>query len=327
LLVLFGLLLGVAGAQGFELVGVKGDLGALVLGMMIATHPKAPELAKTLLSFKDLFLVGFFLQIGMTGAPTLQIVGIALLLILAVPFKVVLYFLILGRFKLRARTATLASLSLANYSEFGLIVGAVSVKNGWMSPEWLIIIAVALAITFVLASPLNAIPHTIYARFERYLLSFETKERHPEDQLIDTGTATILIFGMGRVGTGAYDAMRERYGQKVLGLDADNRKVKEHQAAGRNVILGDATDPDFWERVKPHKVQIVMLAMPDHKASLYAAKRLKACRFPGSIVATARYPDEIKKLEEAGIQTVYNFYAEAGVGFADHICQKMETET
>ena len=43
LLVLFGLLLGVAGAEAFELVGVKGDLGALILGVMLAKHPQATE--------------------------------------------------------------------------------------------------------------------------------------------------------------------------------------------------------------------------------------------------------------------------------------------
>lgn len=41
LLVLFGLTLGLGGAQVFDLVGVKGDLGALALGVLIASHPKA----------------------------------------------------------------------------------------------------------------------------------------------------------------------------------------------------------------------------------------------------------------------------------------------
>ncbi|MEN8801974.1 MAG: cation:proton antiporter, partial [Thiogranum sp.] len=65
--VLFGLTLALGGAQVFEIAGVKGDLGALILGILLASHVRASELARQLLGFKDLFLVGFFLNIGLSG--------------------------------------------------------------------------------------------------------------------------------------------------------------------------------------------------------------------------------------------------------------------
>jgi predicted Kef-type K+ transport protein len=145
LLMLFGILMTVAGYSGFERVGLKGDLGALVVGMLFAAHPKATELADRLLGFKDLFLIGFFLNIGLSGAPTRTGFIIALLLALVMPFKTGLYFVLLTRFKLRARTALLASLSLSNYSEFGLIVGSIGAANGWIGSEWLVVIAIALS--------------------------------------------------------------------------------------------------------------------------------------------------------------------------------------
>ena len=78
LLLLFGVFMALGlGAGGFELVGLKPDLGALVMGILLAGHPKADELAKVLLSFKDLFLVGFFLNIGLSGTPDLSAFGIA----------------------------------------------------------------------------------------------------------------------------------------------------------------------------------------------------------------------------------------------------------
>ena len=66
-LVLYGFLLALGGAEAFELAGLKGDLGALVLGVLIASHDKADELARTMLGFKDLFLLGFFVSIGVSG--------------------------------------------------------------------------------------------------------------------------------------------------------------------------------------------------------------------------------------------------------------------
>ncbi len=76
---------------------------------------------------------------------------------LLLPFKVALFFALLTRFRLRARSAGLAALSLATYSEFGLIVGAIGVSNGWIAADWLTVIA--LAFSFVLGSPLNAMAH------------------------------------------------------------------------------------------------------------------------------------------------------------------------
>lgn len=326
LLMLFGILMTTAGYSSFEMVNLKGDLGALVFGMLLAAHPKSGELADRLLSFKDLFLVGFFLNIGISGSPTPTGLVIALLLALAVPFKAALFFGILTRFKLRARTSMLASLSLANYSEFGLIVGSIGVTMGWMSGDWLVIIAVALSITFILAAPLNSASHIIYARISGRLKSFETAKRLPEDKPIETGDAEVVIIGMGGVGTSAFDEMRRRYGDVVIGLDFCAETVEQHQKLGRNVVYGDAEDSDFWERVEPAKsrVDLVMLALPDPKASIFAIRQMAQRGYQGQITASVRYEDEIPILKEVGINAAYSLYEEAGVGFADHVCAHMD---
>ncbi len=327
LLVLLGLLLTMGGAYLFEVAGLKPDLGALIMGVLVAGHPKSSELAKSLLGFKDLFLVGFFLSIGLSGAPSLEALGVAVLLAVVVPLKVALFFFLLTRFTLRARTSLLASFSLANYSEFGLIVAAVGAAGGWFGNEWLVIIGIALSITFVVASPLNTAAHSIYARFAERLRPFETTARHPEELPVDPGEAEIAIFGMGRVGTGAYDAMRERYGDIVIGIDYDAATVREHQGAGRNVIQGDATDPDFWERAKERrrgKVRLVMLAMPQHKANMDAAKFLAREKYLGFVSATAQFRDEVEALEKAGVHAAFNFFEGAGAGFAGHVAERLE---
>jgi len=329
LLILFGLFVAlVVGAAGFELVGLKPDLGALILGVLVANHPKASELAKSLFSFKEIFLIGFFLKIGLSGAPSFEALGIAALFVLVVPFKVALFFLLLTRFKLRARTSLLGSFSLANYSEFGLIVGAIGTANGWIANEWLVIIAIALSATFVLASPLNTAAHSIYARLADRLKPFETKGRHPDDQPIDPGNAEIAIYGMGRIGTGAYDFLRERYGEVVIGVDYDPLTIKKHQEAGRNVIYGDPTDPDFWARTRPNetKIRVVLLAMSKHAANLAAAKQILHEKFPAMLAATAHFDDEINALKEAGVHAAYNFFAEAGTGLAERAFEIIESQ-
>ena len=326
LLMLFGILMTTAGYSSFELVGLKGDLGALVFGMLLATHSKASELADRLLGFKDLFLVGFFLNIGISSSPALGGFAMALLLALLMPFKAALFFGILTRFKLRARTSMLASFSLANYSEFGLIVGSIGVANGWLSSDWLAIIAIALSITFILAAPLNSASHVIYARLSNKLKYFETAKRLPEDAPIVTGNAEVAVVGMGGVGTSAYDEMRRRYGDVVIGVDFCAETVEKHRKRGRNVVYGDAEDSDFWERFEPKKscVTLVMLALPDPETSIFAIRQMHQRGYQGQTTASVRYEDEIKRLKEEGISAAYSLYEEAGVGFADHVCSHMD---
>jgi len=326
LLMLFGILLATAGYSSFEFVNLKGDLGALVFGMLLANHPKAGELADRMLGFKDLFLVGFFLNIGLTGFPTLTGLVIAIFLALAVTFKSALFFGIFLRFNLRARTSMLTSFSLSNYSEFGLIVGSIGMTMGWMSGDWLVIIAVALSITFILAAPLNSASHSIYARISSRLKRLETEKILSEDKPIETGDAEIVIIGMGGVGTSAFDEMTRRYGDVVMGLDFCADTVAQHQKLGRNVVYGDAEDSDFWERVEPTKsrVNLVMLALPEIKASIFAIRQMAQRGYQGQITASVRYDDEIPILKKVGIDAAYSLYEEAGIGFADHVCAQMD---
>jgi predicted Kef-type K+ transport protein len=330
LVLLFSVFLALGlGAAGFEFVGLKPDLGALVLGVLVAGHPKTGEMSDALLSFKDLFLVGFFLETGLAGILTLQTVSIAALLTLAGAIKVMLFFFLFTRFKLRARTSLLGSFSLATYSEFGLLVATIGVRNGWIDNLWLTIVAISLSFSFILASPLNSAAHSIFDRWAERLRAFQSKTRHPDDQPIDPGDAQIAVFGMGRVGTAAYDEMRARQGEIVIGIDFDADVVKNHQAAGRKVILGDATDIDFWARTRMHrerKIRWVMLAMPNHAANMQAVNELRVNKFDGIIAATAKFDDQVKELEAAGVQAAYNFYAEVGSGFASHFCRAIDSE-
>lgn len=74
-------------------MGLSSELGALVLGALVADHPRAKELADSLWGLKEVLLVGFFLKIGMSGLPAAEMLGGALLLLLLLPFKALLFFL------------------------------------------------------------------------------------------------------------------------------------------------------------------------------------------------------------------------------------------
>lgn len=324
LLVVSGLFfaLGV-GYEYFYAVGLKGDLGALILGVVIANHPKASELSKALFSFKELMLVGFFLSVGMQGLPDVPMLLTALVLCLLLPVKTFLYYAIVVRFGLRARTSLFASLSLANFSEFGLIVAALGVAQGWLTVDWLIVLAIAVSVSFAFASPFSMASEGVYQRFKLFWDRYQNETLHAQDQMLDTGEAKVLVIGMGRVGTGVYDELVPLWPARILGIEHNAEKADAGRAAGRNVKVGDATDTDFWNTIKASNgKELIVLAMPSHHSNVYAAQQIRNAGLTCHVVAIAKFSEEVYELDALGVPS-FNMYSEAGSGLARHALQAM----
>lgn len=308
LLVLAGLGLAVVfGGMGFAALGLSGELGALVVGVLVGGHARARELGHDLWAMKEIFLVAFFLWIGLAGLPTGRDWLVAALLLLALPLKSMLFFALLLAFRLRARNAFLAALSLSAYSEFGLIVAAgVAGLDGWLTP-----LALAVALSFAIAAPLNRHAQRLYERLEPWLVRFQRHVRHPDEIAPGLGHAHALVFGMGRTGTAAYDRLRDAMGG-VVGLDADPFRIREHQEAGRDVMMVDAEDADVWRIADLASLRVAVLAMDAIDAKRAAARHLRARGFRGPIVAHALYADHVALLRADGADEAHLTLHEAG---------------
>ncbi|MAA71244.1 MAG: potassium transporter Kef [Bermanella sp.] len=326
LLPLVGIALALGGYELFTLVNLKGDLGALIFGLLLSQHVKGPELAKSLYTFKDLFLIGFFLSIGFTALPTFDMVvplaAISFILII----KGVMLFHILAALRAPGRSMFLGSMILTNYSEFGLIVAALCVSNGWLVKEWLVIIALAVSISFIFTSIFYEYAHTAYAYMRTWVKYFERPQPVPEYQE-QLKHAEVLIIGMGRVGRSSYDVLHERLGDKVWGVESDSTKALLHRSLGRHVIIGDAEDADFWETRELKHIKLIMLAMPSVTDIRDITIQLKLSDYEGHIAAIARYEDERSSLLDFGVDNVFNYYVEAGTGFAEESLQLLGLET
>lgn len=326
LMPLIGFFFAIGGYELFKFVDMKGDLGALVIGLLLSPHIKSAELAKSLLSFKDMFLIGFFLSIGFTALPTLEMIPALLIISSILIIKGMLLFHILAAIGVSGRNMFLSSMVLTNYSEFGLIVAALCVQNGWLGKEWLVIIAIAVSISFVFTSIFYDYAHTAYAYARRWVKYFERPQPIPiyQEQL---KYAEILIIGMGRVGRSSYDVLHAQLGDKVWGVESDIDKVRRHREEGRHIILGDAEDADFWETRELWHIKLIMLAMPSVNDITDITNQLKISGYQGHIAAIARYEDEREMLKALGIDNVFNYYVEAGTGFAEESLHLLEQES
>jgi len=326
LLALFGVVMAlVPGWWAFTVTGLKGDLGALLVGVLLASHPLARDLAKSILTVKDLLLVGFFVSIGFYGLPSVEMLVMAVILCLLIPMQSAAMAATLTLCGLRRRTAVRGALALANYSEFALIVGSTAVVSGQLDDDWLVMLACAVALSFVVSTVLNRRGSMITNALLRAVPEAPQDKLHPEDRPLDLTRADVLVMGMGRVGTATYDEFTATTSHKVVGLEIDPLRAHHLWGRGYDVENADATDADVWDRISATgHVKIAVLAMPFHDANLSALKELHHSDFAGRVAAVAQYEDQVSELEKLGVDTVINLYSGAGLALAVEAQEDLE---
>ncbi len=315
-------LFGVALALGpgyalFEHVGLNGELGALVMGLLLASEARSVELSEDLFSVKELLLVGFFLSIGFTGLPSSEDLVLAGLLLLLIPLKSVGFVALLWWQGMRHRTSVKVGAVLGNYSEFGLIVVVVGASTDLLSPDWLTVMATTVAGGFVISSVVNRRLESLVTLAERRFPNQEPEQLHPGDRTIDVAYADAVVLGMGRVGQAAYHQLASEYGLRVVGIEIREDRAAALRKEGLEVIEGDAMDPDLWHRLtRTGELDLALLAMPSHGVNLAAMRHLEAQDFAGTIAAVTQHDHEEADMRNHA-HSVFSLYDGAGKALAD----------
>jgi len=317
MLLLFGLALATSGSLLFGAVGLSSELGALVAGALLAGTDRTGDLSEAVSGLKDAFLPAFFLSVGLVGLPDASglIVVAGLLGLLVV--KGALYTGLFAAFRLRARTAFLASMPLTTYSGLSLIVASAAVAENLLPEATLTALALATAASYLVNAPFARRAPDLWPRVAPWLEKWQRSGR-PRDARPETlGRARFVVVGMGRVGTAAYDYFADRM-QCPAGVDEDPGRLAEHRSNGRRVLYGDARDATLWSDLGLETVEAVVLALPDRDSTLAAVRALREAGFDGPVSALTTDPDGRAALIEAGASAVYLSGEQVGRALARH---------
>lgn len=309
----------IAGAFSFTIFGLKPDLGALIIGMLLVNHPRVNELYNRMAEYKDFFLIAFFINIGFVGLPNWASFTTALILLPFILLKGLLFLFILSRFPLQPRTAFLGGLSLTNYSEFGLIVGVIGLSLGLISNDWLVTMALLMSLSFVVASPFNRKAHVLFDRFKPRILKLSKGEHGEDCEPVDFGDAEYIIVGLSSVGKPAFETLKANFDQeKVLGLDFNMEIVEEFSKTGDNVKWADTTDSELWDNVDTTKVKAIFLTLSDEEANrnvMQEIKRIKNRHF--KVFTFCKFPDQVEKYMEEGFDFVFDYKNYLGKAYVE----------
>lgn len=323
MILLMALVLAIGGATTFEWLNLSGELGALVAGMLLASDERADKLGDKLWGVKEAFLVGFFLEVGLTGFPEVQEFLFIFALLLLLPLKSILFYGLFMLFKLRSRTGFLATISLTAYSEFTLIAGVVAMSSGFIPESSVLTLGLLTAISFAFNAALAINEDRIWKKYESIFHRFERYTKHPEKQPISLGKAEFIVLGMGSAGRTAYDTLREN-NKNVVGMDIDPDRIQQNLKDGKRVVYGDIQDSELWDTIELDKIKSIIIAMGNRQVKINAVKAIRNEGFNGSVYVITMRDDETKAIHEAGAYSVPIPIKQAGKMMAELSMESVE---
>lgn len=253
-----------------DALGLGKELGGLLAGVSLASTPFREALASRLASVRDFLLLFFFVSLGASldfGALQGSLwpaIGLSAFVLIGKPLIVLP---ILGLAGYGRRTAFMASLTLAQISEFSLILLALATQAGLADPATQALVTLVGLVSIGASTYLVTYSGAIYAWVEPLLARVigDQARRHAPGEALPP--ADVILFGLGRYGTAIADGLRSR-GLSVLGVDFDPEMVARWRARGLPAYYGDAADPDFGKSLPLAGAQWVICAIPVHGGSL-----------------------------------------------------------
>jgi len=321
LLVLFGIAWAVALAAAADYLGLSKEVGAFVAGASLASTPYRESMASRLVSLRDFLLLFFFIDLGARLDLSLLTLSVWPALVLSAfvlignPLIVVV---IMGLLGYRRRTSFLAGLTVAQISEFSLVLAALGVSVGHIGPETLSVVTSVGLITIGLSTYLIIYSSEVYEWIAPWLTAFERSVPHRESAADLAGPARVdvVVFGLGRYGSGIVRHLLLR-GRAVIGVDFDPEALARWRAEGLPVVYGDAADPDLFEHVPLEHTDWIVSTAPDLETSRTLLHHLRQRRFAGRTAVACRSAEDGDHLQVEGADLLLRPFADASEQAAD----------
>ncbi|WP_456379364.1 cation:proton antiporter [Thiolapillus sp.] len=328
LLVLFAIAWAVAlGAVGAYL-GFSKEVGAFLAGVSLASTPYREAIGARLVSLRDFLLLFFFidlgagLDLGMLGAQVVPAILLSLFVLIGNPLIVMV---ILGFMGYRKRTGFLAGLTVAQISEFSLILGALGLSLGHIDADTMGLITLVGLITISASTYMILYSHRLYEWAAPWLGVFERKQAYREqagDLAGEEDGVDVILFGMGRFGSGIVQELQQR-GHRVLGVDFDPDLVRRHSGNGYVVRYGDAEDLEFLATLPLEQVSWILSSVRDMSINLALLHGLREYGYSGKVAVTAHSRQDAEQLKNAGADYVLMPYADAAAEAVDNLFRQV----
>ena len=279
------------------------ETGALLAGVTLSLSPYRYEISSKMRPLRDFFIILFFILLGSQmvfvniGSYLIPILIFSVFILIGNPLIVMTLMGLLGYTK---RNSFLAGLTVAQISEFSLIIIALGVKVGHLSNEILSFVTIIALVTIAGSTYMILYANKIYPYLSKYLGIFERKgkkvdeHRYHKDEIYD-----IILFGYDRVG---YDILQsfKRIKKKFLVIDFDPETITKLAKEGFDCKYGDANDSELLGELDFSKTKMVASTIHDLDTDILLISKIREFNKKVIIIVVSHQIDEAIKLYDAG---------------------------
>lgn len=291
----------------FNRVGFSIAIGAFVAGVSLGNLPYNYEIIGRIKSLRDFFATLFFVSLGMQlplNNISSLIFPLAVLILIVIFVKPLVLIVLIGLFRYKKRTSFLAAISLAQISEFSLILVTQGFNNGHLS-EQVFAVTILLAITTIaLSSYLLKFEYRLYSWLAGDLAIFEHLNTH-EDKLeyMPKESHEVVLVGYDRTGYSIFHKLI-KLKQKFLVIDYNPEIIKKLIKQRIPCIYGDVGNVEILERIDFTSVKYLISTVPDKISTLLLCKKAKKFNPDVVIFVTSYHVDDALALYDAGADYV-----------------------
>ena len=328
LLVLFGVTWAVFLGALSDYLEFSKEVGAFLAGISLASSEFRESIGARLTSLRDFLLLFFFIDLGArlewdtVGAQMGNALIFSVFVLVGNPLIVVIIMGILG---CRRRTGLLAGLTVAQISEFSLIVAALGLSLGHIDPETMGLITLVGVVTICLSTYMILYSDKLYRVLAGPLRIFERKDPYMEKggEMAPDTVYDALLVGVGNYGSGLATHLLERK-KKIIAVDFNPSALDVWRERGVPVLYGDMGDPEFHESLPLGRTRWIVSTVRDPIMNLALLQLLRQRDFNGKIAVTAESEAQARIYREAGVEAVLEPLRDAAEQAVDSLTQAMD---
>lgn len=329
LLTLFAIAWAVLLGAGSELLGFSKEVGAFLAGVSLASTAFRDSIGARLTGLRDFLLLFFFIDLGarldltMVGSQLGASLIFSVFVLIGNPLIVLI---IMGAMGYRRRTSFLAGLTVAQISEFSLIVAALGLSIGHITEETMGLITLVGVVTIFLSTYMILYSYQLYSFLSSPLKIFERRNPYREaaiDTLAEMEAVDVILVGLGNYGSGLMENLLRRK-NAVVGIDFDPGALDMWRKRGVSVLYGDMADPEIHEQLPLKKARWVISAVRSKEMNLALTHNLRKDGYTGKVALTATNNQEAAEFEKAGADLVFRPFQDAAEQAADALTYAMD---
>ena len=217
----------------------------------------------------------------------------------------------MGRLGYKSMTGFSVGLSVAQISEFSLILVALGVTYGHIPPSTLGVITMVAIITIGASVYLVRYESKIYRFFSKYLLKFQKNDVTKEDfSSAEKDLAEIIVMGLGHYG-GRIAKGLALSGVQVTGVDFNPNIAAIGEKDNLHYAFGDLEDPNLVDHLPIDSAVWIVSTVPSLEINLDFLRSIKNTNFTGQFAVLAESQEEAIALKAAGVDLILMPFTDA----------------